>query len=131
LGQKKIAVEGSPMLKRFAIHVSALVAFIVPPATCLSSLAIAQLVKNPSAYDGKHVSVSGSVKHLQREVSPDGRAFVIFSLCVTSACVNVFGLGSSVLRDNQVIAVQGTFNAVKVFGGYKFHDAIEADNGSL
>ncbi len=118
-------------MKRFAIRLLAIALFTGLPIAGLTATTIVQLLNDPSTYDGKHVRVSGTVKHFTPETSPDGRSFVIFALCSTSSCVRVFGWGSPKLRDDAIVAVHGTFAAVRQFAGYTFHNGIEADGGSL
>jgi hypothetical protein len=118
-------------VKRFAIRLLAIALLAGLPVAGLAATTIVQLLNDPSTYDGKHVSVSGTVKHLTPETSSGGRAFVIFALCSTSSCVRVFGWGSPQLRDASIIAVRGTFAAVRQFASYTFHNGIQADEGSL
>ena len=118
-------------MKRFAVQMLTIVVLVGLPVVSPGAMTIAQLMNDPSAYDGKHVSVSGTVKHLQQEVSTNGQPFVIFALCSTISCVHVFGWGSPNLRNDRVIMVQGTFAAVRHFAGYTFHKGIQADSGSL
>jgi hypothetical protein len=93
-------------------------------------MTIAQILGAPSTYSGKHVTVSGTVAHLDRETAPDGSVFLTFALCASS-CIPVFGTGTASLRNGATSSVHGTFYALKHFGGVAFHNAIEADSGSL
>lgn len=122
---------GLARMKRSTILMLMIVVLAGLPIVSSGAMTIAQLLNDPSAYDGKHVSVSGTVKHLRQEVSSNGQPFVIFALCSTITCVHVFGWGSPNLRNDRVIMVQGTFAAVQHFAGYTFHDGIHADSGSL
>lgn len=117
-------------VKRFTIRLLAIALFAGFPVAGLTATTIVQLLNDPGAYDGKHVNVSGTVKHVMQE-SANGRAFVMFALCSTSSCVRVFGWGSPKLRNDSIVAVQGTFAAVKQFAGYTFHNGIQADGGTL
>jgi hypothetical protein len=91
---------------------------------------LAQILGSPSAYDGQHVEVKGTVERLEQKVSRKGNPYVTFSLC-SSQCLHVFGFGSPNLSDGQTITVRGTFAAVKRANGYTFYNEIDADDGSL
>ncbi|MGC2406219.1 MAG: hypothetical protein WA431_07405 [Candidatus Cybelea sp.] len=91
---------------------------------------IGQILGSPSAYDGHHVDVSGTVEHLEQKVSHRCNPYVTFALC-SAQCIHVFGFGSPSLSDRQAITVHGTYEAVKHVSGYTFYNEIDADDGSL
>ena len=101
-----------------------------PDADRSAATTIAQILGSPSAYDGKHVDVHGTVEHLEQKVSHKGNPYVTFSLC-SAQCIHVFGFGSPSLSDGQTIIVHGTFAAVKRVSGYTFYNEVDADDGSL
>ncbi|HEY2474535.1 MAG TPA: hypothetical protein VGI19_07000 [Candidatus Cybelea sp.] len=117
-------------MKRFAVAATVVALLVLPRVADSATIAIMQVLNYPANYDGKHVSVSGTVRHLQHKTASDGAAWVTFGLCA-SACINVFTGGSPQLREGRVILVRGTFAAEKHFNGYTFRDAIHADPGSL
>jgi len=91
---------------------------------------IAQVLANPSTYDGQHVDIKGQILHFEQKVSHKGNPYVTFSLC-SSVCIHVFGFGSPELRDGETVTVHGTFAAVKHVSGYTFYNEIDSDDGSL
>jgi hypothetical protein len=116
------------MSTRFAL-VAALFAVSALPSLA-GSATIAQILANPSSYDGSHVDVTGTVQKLEQKTSHKGNPYVTFSLC-SGQCVHVFGFGSPNLSDGQRIMVHGTFAAVKHVSSYTFYNEIDADDGSL
>jgi hypothetical protein len=85
-----------------------------------------QLITNSSAYDGKHLTVSGAIRNVIAKTSQRGNDYETFDLCDKS-CV----LGASQLREAQHLSVSGTFDAVKHVGRYSFYNELDADKGSL
>lgn len=115
------------MLKRLAL-VAGLFAFSLPAAAATAT--IAQLLANPSSYDGSQVDVTGKIEKLKQKTSHRGNPYVTFSLCA-SQCIHVFGFGTPSISDGQTITIHGTFAAVKHVSGYTFYNEIDADDGSL
>jgi hypothetical protein len=112
-------------LTSFALTFAALTA-----ASSAATVAISDLLASPSAHDGQHVDVSGTISHLVQKTSHKGNPYVTFSLC-SSQCIHVFAFGSPSISDGQTITVHGTFAAVKHTGSYTFYNEIDADDGSL
>ncbi len=115
------------MLRRLAL-LAALFALSLPAAAATAT--VAQLLANPSSYDGSHVDITGTIQKLEQKTSHKGNPYVTFSLCA-SQCIHVFGFGSPSLSDGQTITVHGTFAAVKHVSDYTFYNEIDADGGSL
>ncbi len=67
------------MLRLFALAAFALLAAL--PTATIAATTIAQILGSPSAYDGKHVDVHGTVEHLEQKVSRKGNPYVTFALC--------------------------------------------------
>jgi hypothetical protein len=88
------------MPKRFVISVVAFALLAAIPAAVLAAT-ITQILGNHSAYDGKHVDVSGTVEHLEQKTSHKGNLYVTFSLC-SSQCIRVFGFGSPNISDAHI-----------------------------
>jgi hypothetical protein len=89
-----------------------------------------QIVGNPTTYDGKHLTVSGSVRHVTAKTSRRGNAYETFDLCDNS-CVKIFAWGHRELREGQHLSVSGTFDASNTSGDYTFYYELDADEGSL
>lgn len=129
-GRCRILVRlGIAMLNRLVL-VAALFVFSDAPPALARSATIAQILANPSSYDGDHVSVSGTIQKLERKVSAKGTHYVTFSLC-SSQCIDVYGFGSANISDGQTITVFGTFQVVRHLDSFTFNNAIHADYDSL
>src|SRR6185503_6168873 len=61
-------------------------------APVLAADSIDAIVANPSAFDGKHVSVHGSVADVKQKTSRKGNDYTTFQVCETK-CVNVYAHG--------------------------------------
>lgn len=92
-----------------------------------SAAAIAQITAHPAAFDGRVVTVSGTVSALRSRVSRKGNPYETFALC-SSSCVHVFTFGQPAIRDGESVSVTGTFAAVKHVGPYTFHDEIDTSS---
>jgi len=99
-------------------------------AALAAELTVSQLLANPAAFAGQHVTVSGTAQYVRPRTSRKGNDYETFSLC-EQGCVNVFTWGHPHVREGQRLTVNGTFEAVKHVGRYTFHDEIDADEGSL
>jgi hypothetical protein len=100
-----------------------------PPAD-MSEPTVDKITTSPTAFDGHHVTVSGTVRSVLAKTSHRGNDYETFSLCEKS-CVKVFTWGHPQIREGQRLEVKGTFKAVKSVGQYTFRNEIEADKGSL
>jgi hypothetical protein len=100
-----------------------------PPADT-SEPTVDKVATNPTAFDGHHVAVSGTVRSVLAKTSHRGNDYETFSLCEKS-CVKVFTWGHPQVKEGQRLEVKGTFQAIKRVGGYTFRNEIEADKGSL
>jgi hypothetical protein len=85
----------------------------------------AALLAHPSSYDGKLVTVSGTVQGAQHHISHKGRAYTTFSLCDQSHCVRIFEFGSPAISDGQTRTVTGTFAITRQVGTATYRDEIE------
>lgn len=117
------------MSKRSAITAAAFIFLAAMPAASFAAT-IAQILGNPSTYDGQHVDVRGTVERLGQKVSHKGNPYVTFSIC-SSQCIHVFAFGTPSISDGQTITVHGTYEAVKHVSGYTFYNEVDADDGSL
>jgi hypothetical protein len=87
----------------------------------LSSVALAadatvsQIIANPTAFDGQHVTVSGTAQFVRPKTSHKGNDYETFSLC-DQACVNVFTWGNptKVLYKASPRDKHGALNAIRL-----------------
>ncbi len=117
------------MLRCFALLATLFAVSAALPVQA-ATVTVAQLLSNPSSYDGSHVDVTGTIQKFVQKMSHKGNPYVTFSLFSTQ-CVHVFGFGTASISDGQTITVHGTYTAVKHVNGYTFYHEIDADEGSL
>jgi hypothetical protein len=121
--------NGTPM-SRFALVMLLLMSFAASPSVLAGEVTISQLLSNPLAFDGRHVTVSGTAQDVKLESSSwGGHKFETYKICEHS-CVNVFAVGHPGITDGERIAVKGTFNADVAYGPFVLHDEILEDEGS-
>jgi hypothetical protein len=93
-------------VKRFGL---ALLPALVPVIAIAAALAPSAIVANPSAYDGKSVTVAGTVKGFQTSSTPMGTV-TGFQLC-DSKCVVVIDKTHQSRSNGSTATVSGTFHA--------------------
>ncbi len=91
---------------KYAIAAALLAA--VPAAALAAALAPSAIVANPSAYNGKSVTVSGKVTHFQTSHTPMGTV-AGFQLC-DAKCVVVIDKTDQSHADGDTATVTGTFH---------------------
>jgi hypothetical protein len=111
-----------------SIFVLGLMLFVLTSAAFAETVQPSQILSNSSAYDSKHLTVSGTVRNVIAKTSRRGNDFETFDLCDNS-CVKVFAWGHHVLRQGQHLSVSGTFDSVKHVGRYTFYNELDADDG--
>jgi len=94
-------------------------------SACARNNSNTELVRNPSALNGKHVQAEGVVKILT--TSTTGKPYMVFDLC-DPACVTVFTHGHPKIQDGDKLAVHGI---VRPWVGSPGAYLIVADEGSL
>lgn len=105
------------------------IALLTALPAAASTPTIAQLVENPSAYQGRHVQVKGTVEHVEHKISHEGNPYLTFSLC-SSQCIPVFAFGNPKTSDGDIVTVRGTYQPVNHLNGYTLRNGIVADGGS-
>lgn len=98
-------------------------------APVLAADSIDAIVANPTTFDGKHVSVHGTVADVKQKTSRKGNDYTLFDVC-ESKCVHVYAHGHVGVTDGAIVTVGGTFAAVKQLGSYTITNQIDADDGS-
>jgi hypothetical protein len=118
------------MMKRFLPKLLLLCIAITSSSVLADETTVSQVLSNPTAFDGQHVTVSGAAQFVRPKTSRKGNDYETFSLC-EQACVNVFTWGHPQIAEGHKLTVNGIFEAVKHVGRYTFHNEIDADEGSL
>jgi hypothetical protein len=93
-------------MRRFLL--SAVLAAL-PIAVAAATLAPSVIVANPSMYDGKSVTVSGTVSNFKTKDTAIGN-FTRFSLCDTQ-CITVVDKTMASHAANSTATISGTFHA--------------------
>lgn len=91
------------------------------------SLTIKILIQNADQYDGRVVTVAGTVGDYRERKSNAGNPYTTFRLTDGPASVGVFVWNHRGLSDGQKVRVTGTFEKVKRVGAYTFGNEIEAN----
>ncbi len=83
---------------RDSILVLGLILLIWTSTAFAEAVRPSQIVGNPTTYDGKHLTVLGSVQNAIAKTSRRGNEYETFDLCDNS-CVKVFAWGHRELRE--------------------------------
>jgi hypothetical protein len=88
---------------------------------------VEKILENKDSYDGKEVSVPGTVSKLKFKTSKAGSEYTTFSLTGDSGgSINVFIWGHSKIKEGQKVKVLGIYRKVKKVGRYTLYNEIEA-----
>ena len=99
-----------------------------------------QILGHASSYDGKHLTVSGTVRHVLPDTSQQGKDYVTFQLCdneratfqvYDNECMNMFVWGHPKLREGQRQSFSGTFDTAKRVEPHTFENVLEVRQGSV
>jgi hypothetical protein len=85
---------------------------------------VRELVETPDRFDGKILTVRGTVTNLYRETSRRSNPYYTFSLSDGLRVVRVFSFGDTACRNGESATVEGTFNRVKKTGTYTFYNEV-------
>jgi hypothetical protein len=92
---------------------------------------VADIAKNPTHFDQKAVTVSGTAEAVSSRTSRRGNPYTTFRLADQGDAVKVFTFGTPAIKDGQRVEVHGVFQRVKQVGRYTFHDEIDATSVTL
>jgi hypothetical protein len=105
-----------------------LAAFLGAGATALADDAISAIMATPAAYDGKGVTVTGTVSHIFA-ASTARAPYASFSLCdADSACVRIFVSSHPNITEGKTATASGSFRSAGSFNGRPYVNGIEADS---
>lgn len=96
------------------------------PVLAAPQVGIRAVVQDPDRYDGKVVSVVGTITAYRERVSRAGNPYTTFRLTDGEASLSVFVWERQGLRDGQRIRVTGTFAKAKRVATYTFGNEIQA-----
>jgi len=116
-------------MSKFALATLLLISLAVSQSVLAAELTVSQLLADPPAFDGHHVTVSGTAQSLRPESSRWGNEYETFQLCEQS-CVSVFTVGHPQITEGKRVTVSGHFEADAAFGPFVLHDEIITDKSS-
>ena len=87
---------------------------------------IAEILLNAEDFDGKEVTIKGTVSQLQLRVSSRGNPYTLFRLRDRGGSIRVYTRGHPDIREGNTVTVKGIFNRVRRVGKYTFNNEIEA-----
>jgi hypothetical protein len=119
--------KATPM-SRFALLTLLLIS-LASPSVAAAEITVSQLLADALAFDGRHVTVSGTAQSVKPVNSPLGHEYETFRLCEQS-CVKVFAVGHPHITEGERITVNGNFQADTSFGPFVLHEEILEDEGS-
>ena len=121
---------GTTMGSRRATRTLALICVLAlaSPARWASAATVAEIAKNPAAFDQKTVTASGTAQEVSRRTSRRGNPYTTFRLSDQGEAVKVFTFGTPAIKDGDRVEVRGVFQRVKQVGAYTFHDEIDASS---
>jgi hypothetical protein len=95
-------------------------------AQVLAVTPIQNLLQTPDQYDGKTVTVDGTITAYRERVSRQGHAYTTFRVGANGRSVSVFAWKPQGLANGLRVRVTGTFSKEKHVGRYTFRNEIEA-----
>src|SRR5213595_3364847 len=101
---------------------------LASPARWASAATVAEIAKNPAAFDQKTVTASGTAQEVSSRTSRRGNPYTTFRLSDQGEAVKVFTFGTPAIKDGDRVEVRGVFQRVKQVGAYSFHDEIDASS---
>ncbi len=104
----------------------ALVCLVTVAAHADPPLTVQALVQNPNRYDGRVVTVVGTISAYRDRASDTGHPFTVFLLNDGSASVTVFIWNKHPLGNGDKVRVTGTFVRAKSVGTVTFDNEIQA-----
>lgn len=91
-----------------------------------AQLTVQALVQDPSRYDGKVVTVVGTIAAYRERASDSGHPYTTFRLTDGDASVTVFIWNKHNLSDGRKVRVTGTFAKARSVGTVAFDNEIQA-----
>ena len=101
---------------------------LASPARWASAATVAEIAKNPAAFDQKTVTASGTAHEVSSRTSRRGNPYTTFRLSDQGEAVKVFTFGTPAIKEGERVEVRGVFQRVKQVGAYTFHDEIDASS---
>ena len=112
-------------MNRFAL---ALILAAIPAlAAAQAPITPADLLANGARYDGKSVTVSGTVGHVDHKTSRRGNPYTTFDLCAGASCIHVFEFGAATVSEGATATLTGTYSVEKHEGSAVYHNELDVE----
>jgi hypothetical protein len=108
------------------LAVVVLLALCAPAASGDRGISIHALIQDPALYDGKVVTVVGTITSYRERISPGGNAYTVFLLTEGDASILVFSWNKQGRVDGQRVRVTGTFTRIVHAGASPVGNQIQA-----
>jgi cytochrome c-type biogenesis protein CcmE len=91
------------------------------------STSVSELLKDADKFDGKEVSVKGTVSEFKQKTSRRGLPYFTFKLADKDQKINVYSQGTAEkeLKEKQAVTVVGIYRKEKVVGGVTFKNEVD------
>ena len=106
---------------------AALVLASAAPVQAQTAATPSELKENPDRYDGKVVTVSGTIYRYREGVSRRDNPYTSFSLADRKAAVSVYSRRHEGLKDGITVTVTGRFVKQRASGSSIFFNQVQAD----
>lgn len=103
-----------------------LTCLVVSAAQARQSLTVQDLVQNPDQYDGKVVTVVGTIAGYREGASDSGHTYTVFRLTDGDAFVTVFIWNKFRFGNGDRVRVRGAFTKAKSVGTVTLGNEIQA-----
>ena len=119
-------------MKQVPVKSMVLIVFLLgsiwtPLAFSATDTTVEKILGDKDLYDGKEVTVPGSVSNLKFKTSKAGNEYTTFALVGKSGdSINVYVRKHLNLKKGQKVKVTGTYRKVKRVGRYTFYNEIDA-----
>jgi hypothetical protein len=109
------------------LFVSAIV--LVSLSICAAADTIENIANNGDSFDGKRVSVEGTVSNLKHERPAAGKDYTTFMLVgQAGGRIKVWAAGALDLKPEQKVRVRGVYHKVKIINNRYYNNEIEASS---
>ncbi len=102
-----------------------LLALATPVSAQVVNTSPRDILANSDRFDGRPVTISGTILNLQERVSRAGNSYYTFDLSDGKQAIRVFSFGTAPCRVG-VATVEGSFEKVKRQGRYAFYNEVTA-----
>jgi DNA polymerase III alpha subunit len=84
-----------------------------------------EILANPGQFDGKAVTITGTITNVQERISQAGNPYYTVDLSDGKQAIRVFSFGSAICLTGRA-TVEGTFKRVTQQAGYTFFNEVAA-----